>query len=1106
MIIKKFDKINIETGVGLDAAVLIAAENLKKDFLNVLSVRFDSEDPVINIKITAYDKNLLWEAYVIKCSGNNIYITGADRRGSIYGIYKISEMLGVSPWYFMADVYVRAKESIEFPDDLFISEHPGVKYRGIFINDEEELDNWVRLHMGEDTIGVKTYEKIFEMLLRLRLNYIWPAMHVNSFNMKKENGILADKMGIVVGTSHCDMLMRSNNREWAPWCVMKGYTDAEYDYSAPGRNREILNEYWSESVDQNKDLEVSYTLGMRGVHDSGFNVKNFALLKDKELLDAKIGLLETVISAQEKIIEEKVPHETLKLFIPYKEVLELYDNGLKVPDDLTLIWVNDNYGYVRRYPSKEEKKRAGGNGIYYHNSYWAPPGNSYMFINTIPLSQTKNELIKAYNEGITKLWVTNFGTIKPFEEELSYYADLAWETGNGNESTEDVASWLKTWLTKTFGSVKGTVKTLGESRENDVNSSCEGVGDILAADLIKFDQVTNVRKVEHLDFDIFPLYGYGDEGGKRINFYRTLYEKAVKIWENLEVDRKDAFFQMILMKIQAAYFSNAMFYYADRAYSAEKAGNHASATYNTVLSLEYDKMRRKMLYYYNNVMSDGKWSGILTPEDFPPPRTAMYPAVMPALCSSTDKLIVRTWSDDGKLRFTGKTKKWIEISNAGESEIGFNIYAPDFLKVSESSGTVHFEKRIFIENLSEESTDALILIDSPDTGEEIKVNVCVNKGADDGRIILEHDLIKEVTGNVSFIKHLGRDHGDLLQFDDETGSVSYEFFVCEDGEYKILIHRFPTLNSVGYIRVKANVDGEEMILSALATDEHIANWKENVQNNGEIDFGFTVFLKKGSHKLELKAIDKYFSYSRIFVVRKDAALFNTGTLNYGEDLPFIPDFNAEALKMYGEITLSPRREIFTTFKNYSNVNVDYDEYREGAQEVDLKCFKREFEKHVKETFESAKCMLTTDFAAGLVFADTEYAYVSQKIDYCLTPENGGIGLGAYVREKNKHYTDNAPVLNFTFEIKEKSKYMLWLELFMWGKDRMNFEVTIDGETWDLPHFIKKLWSYSSENAWKQYPVCEKELDIGVHKLSIKILDSGLRIGRIHFGTGDIWKN
>lgn len=164
-----------------------------------------------------------------------------------------------------------------------------MEYRGIFINDEEELEAWAKGRMGEETIGVRTYEKIFELLLRLKANYIWPAMHVNSFNAKRENGALAERMGIVVGTSHCDMLMRSNNREWKPWLAGKGYSGVEYDYSLEGRNREILEEYWRESVEQNREFEVCYTLGMRGVHDSGFETRALEGLEGEELKAAKSG-------------------------------------------------------------------------------------------------------------------------------------------------------------------------------------------------------------------------------------------------------------------------------------------------------------------------------------------------------------------------------------------------------------------------------------------------------------------------------------------------------------------------------------------------------------------------------------------------------------------------------------------------------------------------------------------------------------------------------------------------------------------------------------------------------------------------------------------------
>lgn len=308
------------------------------------------------------------EMYRLEVRNGTLTITGSDRRGTVYGIYTFCEWMGVSPWYFFADVPVRPKTELALPEGYFVEDWPSVEYRGIFINDEEELDAWVRNYLGEATIGVKTYEKIFELLLRLKANYIWPAMHVNSFNMNPENGALADRMGIVVGTSHCDMLMRSNNREWKPWTERKGYADAVYDYSVEGRNREILKEYWRESVEQNRDFEVCYTLGMRGIHDSGFETRGLEGATEEERRQAKINLLEEIISDQRDILKGTLGRDTMMTFIPYKEVLELYDHGLKIPEDMTLVWANDNYGYIRRYPSEAEKKRSGGNGIYYHNS------------------------------------------------------------------------------------------------------------------------------------------------------------------------------------------------------------------------------------------------------------------------------------------------------------------------------------------------------------------------------------------------------------------------------------------------------------------------------------------------------------------------------------------------------------------------------------------------------------------------------------------------------------------------------------------------------------------------------------------------------------------
>ena len=304
MVIREYSKVELVFSSSESEAVKIALVNLRRDLIRTLDCSVTAGG-IIRIlvgtvgnlpeldkkadisKLRAEDGTYRKEAFLIQEKDGELLLAGTDRRGTIYGIYDFCEWLGVSPWYFFADVPVRRRSEAVIESGYCKVDYPSVEYRGIFINDEEELEHWVWRYMGETTIGVKTYEKIFELLLRLKLNYIWPAMHVNSFNLKQENGALANRMGIVVGTSHCDMLMRSNNREWKPWLAKKGYTDVEYDFSIPGRNREILKEYWRESVEQNRDFEVSYTVGMRGIHDSGFETKSLEGLTGDELWQHK---------------------------------------------------------------------------------------------------------------------------------------------------------------------------------------------------------------------------------------------------------------------------------------------------------------------------------------------------------------------------------------------------------------------------------------------------------------------------------------------------------------------------------------------------------------------------------------------------------------------------------------------------------------------------------------------------------------------------------------------------------------------------------------------------------------------------------------------------
>ena len=220
-----------------------------------------------------------------------------------------------------------------------------------------------------------------------------------------------------------------------------------YDYSIEGRNREILKEYWRESVEQNKDFEVCYTIGMRGINDTGFvtsAIDGDSGLTEEEKTEARVKLLEKVMLDQREILKEVLGEEkgkrAMQTFIPYKEVLSLYDRGLKVPDDVTVIWANDNHGNIRRYPDKNERKRSGGHGLYYHNSYWAPPPMSYLFINSIPLAHTGNELRKAWESGIRKLWVLNVGALKPLEQDVEFFLRCGWDAGKKGGITKGARS------------------------------------------------------------------------------------------------------------------------------------------------------------------------------------------------------------------------------------------------------------------------------------------------------------------------------------------------------------------------------------------------------------------------------------------------------------------------------------------------------------------------------------------------------------------------------------------------------------------------------------------------------------------------------------------
>jgi hypothetical protein len=387
-----------------------------------------------------------WEGYLLATVADTspgvkqaLVIAGSDRRGTAFGVFTLSEAIGVSPWYWWADVPPKKKPQLYVSLPAAVSDSPGVKYRGIFMNDEDwGLNPWAKETFDPQfkNIGPKTYEKVFELLLRLRLNYIWPAMHAVSaeFGSAPENVALADKYGIVAGSSHCEPML-CNNVHW------NEKDQGNWNYST---NRDTIHAYWETNAKARGSEEAVWTLGIRGIHDKPMETP-------PTRMPDKISLVSQVIQDQRDLLHQYVTTQfgpVAQCFVPYKEVLPIYDAGLKVPDDVTLVWVDDNFGYIRRLSNVDERKRSGGSGVYWHLSYYGGP-HSYTWINSTPPALIWEELHKAWDNQARTLWVINVGDIKPGEIGIDYYAHLAWNPEGVGPDSQPQA--LRDFAAKNFG-------------------------------------------------------------------------------------------------------------------------------------------------------------------------------------------------------------------------------------------------------------------------------------------------------------------------------------------------------------------------------------------------------------------------------------------------------------------------------------------------------------------------------------------------------------------------------------------------------------------------------------------------------------------------------
>lgn len=1184
-----------------DSAVQIATKNLIRDInwvcacnaviseninqCNVIIGTLGNNDTIDNVvrdkklsvdKLKADDNSSFkvgsyrWEAFIQEVAHDAFYIIGTNRRGTIYGIYELCQDMGVSPWYYWADVPVKTKDVYSVAKNHIKVDWPSVKYRGVFINDEEELENWAKLHTPDGTIGPTTYERVFELLLRLKANYIWPAMHVNYFNGNPDNGALADRMGIVVGTSHCDMMLRSNQNEWQPWIASKGYNDAVYDYSIEGRNREILKEYWRESVEQNKNYEVSYTMGMRGIHDSGFHTKAIdedASLSEEEKWDAKVALLSQVIKDQRQILKEVLGEEKasemVQTFIPYKEVLDLYDRGLDIPEEVTLIWANDNYGHVRRYPDEEERKRPGGNGLYYHCSYWAPPGKamSYLFINSIPLAQIANELRKSYESGIRHLWILNIGGLKPVEQDMEFFIRYGWEAGKEAGITKDTLEYTKHWINSNFTGNHGEeVARLYET----------------------FAQVTNVRKIEHMNNKVFSQTAYGDEAGRRLQRLEDIYRRGNQILYSLPEEERVAFFQLFLMKIHASYYTNHEYYYADRSILSYDRGNMQAADRYTQLSVKMMNHKRRMLHFYNKKMSGGKWDGMLTPELAPPPATAMYPVRKPALKIVGSGLRVDCWNEEDSLSFSlyGQRQKWIELGNQGEGSIPYSIEikkGADWISLSEYQGILQTDKRILVsvaDPYKNAGLDGLIVINDERNNASYSIKVSIEEEFNlpgdfngyieaDGYISIPaanyHKIVPAANletqdKNCTWltIPGLGRYEGaammawnpDLLSLDTDIKAnpyLEYNIYLKRAGIFDLEIYRFLTLNSKGRIRLALAIDDmEPIIVESETIDEWKGNWQESIFNNGERILLSLPHLSAGAHSLKIYMIDNYVTISKLVIYTLSKKVSNLGpatsmsihnaiasnpTDQYGIEYPRVDWDGIEHISCNfyrtKEEEVPAPRALYASKKFFENI---HDQVYNPCENYPQALGAKRYDNFWKATGHKD---LINEFGSGIfeekdgvVAIEAEYAlensenaYLSASKDgrnlywtHLQAETNGRTGFAMHVAEPDILWEnpDHAPAMHYRINIHNSDNYHIWLLLRHYNSKSDSCYIGLDGKVMPLAEqFGKgKLITYNTEQVYYWCHLADLEISSGEHIFSIIARKSQLRIDRIYLTRGD----
>ncbi|MBC72550.1 glycosyl hydrolase 115 family protein [Flagellimonas aurea] len=796
---------------------------------------------------------------------NALVIVGSDKRGTIFGMFDLSEQMGVSPWYWWADVPIKVRENIYAKPETYTLGEPKVKYRGIFINDEAPaLSGWVTEKYGD--FNKQFYEKVFELILRMKGNYLWPAMWGRSlWDDDPTTAPLADEMGVVLATSHHEPLMRSHV-EW------DRYGEGPWDYD---KNPNKLKDFWREGMERTKGQEKVVTLAMRGDGDEAMSE------------GTNIGLLEKIVKDQREIIKEvtgKPIEDTPQVWALYKEVQEYCDKGMRVPDDVTLLLCDDNWGQVRVLPALDTEPRSGGYGMYYHFDFVGGP-RSYKWLNTTQIERVWEQMNLTYSYGVDEIWLVNVGDIKPMEFPISFFLEYAWNPEDF--PAEQLPAYYTTWAQEQFG-----------------NEHAQEIGDIISL----YTKYNSRRKPELIEPTTYSLQNF-NEAEKMVEDYKALVGRAKNVKEQLPKETHDAFYQLVQYPVEACANLNEMYVAAGKN-GLYRFQNRTSTNYYADKTKELFFKDAEFTTYYHNSVSNGKWNHMMSQTHmghttWSDPAYNKMPAVSYIQSGNNANLgyVVEQgvsrfqWMHSGLNSHSFSTfdpvndqNYYVEVFNMGTEKLTYTITTEnDWIQLSSGGGTIQYDEKIVVSidwekapngqdvgeivikaDNSEEGTTVSVPIRN-DLSEDIKGFV-ENQGIVSIDAVNYHNAIESAEVSWQTIPNLGRT-GSAITTSPVTASkqnpnndgpyLEYEIYLLDSGTYNLTTYFSPTLNfqkDEGLIYA-VSIDGDTPKMMNLHKDASAPDWtyptwwNEAVKNNIMTQTVLEKELSAGAHTIKYWVVD-----------------------------------------------------------------------------------------------------------------------------------------------------------------------------------------------------------------------------------------------------------